>query len=133
MMNLLHGLILLMFALLPVTACATGQPVQLTKANLGILEGTWKGNLEARGMDNVVYFESPLVMELTDGKGTLTLQKTGAKAAVVARDGKVFARLSGSDRELALTRTHDGKLRLSTSYQAKFQQWDQNYTVVLEK
>lgn len=130
-MNLWRAVTILVLMIFT-AACATRQPVQLTQDNLNILNGAWRGSLEARGMDNIVYFESPLVMELADGKGTLTLQKTGAKSTVVVKDGKILARLSGSDRELALTRT-DGKLRLTTFYQAKFQQWDQNYTVVLEK
>jgi hypothetical protein len=105
----------------------------LTREDLKLLEGSWSGSIESRGAhDNVVYFSSLLTMPFADGQGVLKFDKTGATTMVSVKDGKVMARLSGQERELKFKRS-DGKVRLEILYQAKYREWDQIYTVVLEK
>lgn len=127
------GLILLAVAL--VSACATGgTAVPVITNDVNILHGSWEGGLTSRGTDGRVYFETSITLNVRDGTGRFELG-TGSlwDTSVRVKDRKVLLDIDQGSREFELRRGSDGKLRLVSTYAAKWEGWDRINTVSLTK
>lgn len=150
-------LVALTLALLPLTACQTGdQAPPVTAATtpqterselsdrdravhaftLADLSGSYAGSFESRGTsDGNVYFRDNPALEI-DETGTAKWNGqpgSGTSPVTIGDDGKTatFA-LSGDPRTFAIS-MEDGKVTLRTKYRSSYQGWQRDNLLVFSK
>lgn len=124
--------------MMTLASCASLDPsVPSDEANLGLLPGTWKGTFERRARLRTLALETPVTLEIRDGKpmrGTFALATgTTWETGVEVREGKVLLGFDQAMREFKLSRGLGGSLQLEASYGTQLEGWPLSNRVVLEK
>ena len=132
------ALLVAMSSMMALAGCASlDPPVALDEGSLALLTGTWAGTLERRARLRTLELDTPVTLEVRDGKpprakftlGTGTTWET----SIEVRGGTILMGFDKAVREFTLKRDLGGALRIETSYTNQWEGWPQRNRIVLEK